>query len=156
MKIENIIERLKGAEFGTKNRAERWLLLADLERQIGYLVEKRVELPMGVSQWREYGKKFGYWDYFKKEKEICICAAIKFETPSGQRIIRGHRHGDCFANRAGRPDRKDWKEIEQGFMTGKNRFVGREEGRKLMNEVSWKSVDLDGYRGNTLFSEDLY
>jgi hypothetical protein len=22
-------------------------------------------LPMGVSQWREYGKKYGYWDYFK-------------------------------------------------------------------------------------------
>ena len=23
--------------------------------------------PMGVSQWREYGKKYGYWDYFEKK-----------------------------------------------------------------------------------------
>lgn len=23
--------------------------------------------PMGVSQWKEYGKRYGYWDYFKKE-----------------------------------------------------------------------------------------
>lgn len=23
--------------------------------------------PMGVSQWKAYGKKYGYWDYFKKE-----------------------------------------------------------------------------------------
>lgn len=23
--------------------------------------------PMGVSQWAEYGKQFGYWDYFEKE-----------------------------------------------------------------------------------------
>jgi len=23
--------------------------------------------PMGVSQWREYGKKRGYWKYFEKE-----------------------------------------------------------------------------------------
>lgn len=27
----------------------------------------RGETPMGVSQWREHGKKFGYWDYFEKE-----------------------------------------------------------------------------------------
>ncbi len=25
------------------------------------------EVPMGVSQWREHGKKFGYWEYFEKE-----------------------------------------------------------------------------------------
>lgn len=24
--------------------------------------------PMGVSQWEEIGKKYGYWDYFKKKK----------------------------------------------------------------------------------------
>lgn len=25
------------------------------------------DTPMGVSQWREYGKKHGYWKYFEKE-----------------------------------------------------------------------------------------
>jgi len=24
------------------------------------------EQPMGVSAWKEYGKKYGYWDYFKE------------------------------------------------------------------------------------------
>ena len=23
--------------------------------------------PMGVSQWKEYGKRFGYWDFFVKD-----------------------------------------------------------------------------------------
>jgi hypothetical protein len=35
------------------------------------LDEKELEdfpsVPMGVSQWREYGKKYGYWEYFEKE-----------------------------------------------------------------------------------------
>jgi hypothetical protein len=26
--------------------------------------------PMGVSQWMEHGKKYGYWDFFLKEKNI--------------------------------------------------------------------------------------
>jgi hypothetical protein len=25
------------------------------------------EEPIGVSQWAQYGKKMGYWDYFEKE-----------------------------------------------------------------------------------------
>lgn len=25
------------------------------------------EIPMGVSKWQEHGKKFGYWEFFKKE-----------------------------------------------------------------------------------------
>jgi len=30
------------------------------------------QTPMGVSQWRNYGKKLGYWSYFEDEvrKEI--------------------------------------------------------------------------------------
>lgn len=27
---------------------------------------KQEQLPEGVSQWREYGKKFQYWDFFEK------------------------------------------------------------------------------------------
>lgn len=90
-------------------------------------------------------------------KEICICAAIKFVKDTGEElIIRGHRHGDCFYNKFNRPDKNLWKEKEQGFITSKNRFVGRVEGRKLMDAIGWKSVDPDGYKANQLFSEDLY
>lgn len=31
------------------------------------LGQESVSLPMGVSQWREHGKKHGYWDYFIKQ-----------------------------------------------------------------------------------------
>ena len=38
------------------------------------------ECPMGVSQWREHGKKYGYWDYFedlaKKDEGLRIIKEI--------------------------------------------------------------------------------
>lgn len=87
-------------------------------------------------------------------KEICICAAIKLKDG---RIYRGHRHGDCFrAMMDEKVKKEDYIESEQGFMTTKNRFVGREEGRKLQELAGIKSADREGYRGKTLFSEDLY
>ena len=92
--------------------------------------------------------------------EICICAAIKWRS----KIWRGHRHGDCM--RTGREEvsfnhcRKVMLGMNlfenQGFITSKNRFVSREEGRKLQDLAGIKSVDKDGYRGETLFSDDLY
>ena len=88
-------------------------------------------------------------------KEICICAAIKM--PDGY-IARGHRHGDCIhhINEHYNYLKKEvvWKGHVQGFMTGYNRFVTREEGRKLQDEAGIPSFEQ--YRGDTLFSEDLY
>jgi hypothetical protein len=43
----------------------------------------------------------------------------------------------------------------QGFVTSRNRFVTREEGMKLQITAGIPSVG-GGYRGNRLFSEDLY
>lgn len=45
---------------------------------------------------------------------------------------------------------------EQGFMTSKNRFVTRKQGRKLQDDAGIKSVDRTGYQTDTLYSEDLY
>jgi len=88
-------------------------------------------------------------------KEICICAAMKM--PDGY-IIRGHRHGDCFHTASAIPRYVDmsFEGVSQGFVTSKNRFVSREEGRKLQDAAGIKSADPEGYRGQTLFSEDLY
>jgi len=85
-------------------------------------------------------------------KEICICAAVKDETGY---IWRGHRHGDCMVS-ALNAHRKPTG--EQGFMTSKNRFVNREEGRKLQDAAGIESAAVDdgGYRYKILFSEDLY
>ena len=88
--------------------------------------------------------------------EIIICAAVK--TPSGL-IVRGHRHCDCYHNLSCRSEYKDPKSItfcEEGFITSKNRYVGREEGLKIQLAAGIKSADRDGYRKDYLFSEDLY
>lgn len=83
-------------------------------------------------------------------KEICICAAIIDETGY---VWRGHRHADCIQllTEAGRI----YKESTQGFVTSKNRFVDRYEGYKLQIAAGIKSAS-GGYRGERLFSEDLY
>jgi hypothetical protein len=85
--------------------------------------------------------------------EICICAAIKLVDG---RIIRGHRHDDCF-HTAGK-----WKASitfsVQGFMTSQNRFVDRKEAMALQRAAGIPSAMQSDYplRGDILFSEDLY
>lgn len=91
----------------------------------------------------------------KKEdmKEVCICSAV-WDTLGD--IWRGHRHGDCFETIIRNKRKICGKPEHQGFITSANRYVTREEGRKLQGEAGIKSADQEGYRGNTLFSEDLY
>ncbi len=88
-------------------------------------------------------------------KEVCIVAAIRTATGF---IIRGQRHGDCLltASRIKSLTRLEISHAEQGFVTSRNRFVGRIEGRKLQDAAGIKSVSDEGYVANTLFSEDLY
>lgn len=87
------------------------------------------------------------------QKEIVICAAIKCDDG---RILRCNRHGDGMLN----AHHNGWKLAEgseqQGFITSKGRYVSREEGRILQDEAGIPSADPEGYRGKTLFSEDLY
>lgn len=87
--------------------------------------------------------------------EICIVAAMR--TPTGL-VLRGQRHSDCI---------KALKQIEsltyfeiikaeQGFITSKNRFVGRKEGYELQKKAKVKSQREGGYTEGRLYSEDLY
>jgi len=87
----------------------------------------------------------------KQSKEICICAAVKDKTGY---IWRGHRHCDCLELLDASGNGYDGIK-SQGFMTSKNRFVTREEGYQLQISAGIKS-DSGGYRGDRLFSEDLY
>ena len=82
-------------------------------------------------------------------KETVVCAAVKLKNG---KIYLGHRHGDCF--NAAKAEGQDLKGSIQGFITTNKRFVTREEGRKLQDAAGIPSVE--GYRGDTLFSEDLY
>lgn len=91
--------------------------------------------------------------------EVCICAAV--QMPDGY-VVRGHRHSDCIHTIYGIKRyqtglSKMYEEIIYGFMTTKNRFVDRKEGLKLQLAAGIKSADKEGsYRGDELYSEDLY
>jgi len=88
-----------------------------------------------------------------KSREVCICAAVKSTTG---RIIRGHRHGDCFKAILARNMKPSSSQSDQGFITSRNRYVTREVGRKLQDAARIPSVAEHGYEGTTLYSEDLY
>ena len=51
---------------------EKWEkkgILCNLEVSNGaHSFQIKPEIPSGVSGWEAYGKKFGYWDYFKKKE----------------------------------------------------------------------------------------
>lgn len=89
----------------------------------------------------------------QQAREVCLCAAIKLVDG---RIVRCHRHCDGLAIVVA------WKDAgqavwvaEQGFMTSRNRFVGRREGRQLQDAAGIESA-CGAYRGDILFSDDLY
>lgn len=94
----------------------------------------------------------------REEPEVCICAAVR--SPEG-RIIRGNRHHDCLraASEIAKADASlssAWPRYEQGFVTSRNRYVDRAEGYRLQVAAGIESQAPGGYRGEQLFSEDLY
>jgi len=56
---------------------------------------KTNEQPMGVSQWRELGKKYGYWEYF--EKALIKSAEQKVLMEAIERIEDNPFYGDGVA-----------------------------------------------------------
>lgn len=88
--------------------------------------------------------------------EVCLCAALRFADGD---VIRGHRHNDALRvawDKQKRPSTHGHP--EQGFLTTRGRFVDRKEGQRLQLAAgipSAASAD-GGYRGNNLYSEDLY
>lgn len=96
--------------------------------------------------------------------EICICAAVRLDDGY---IVRGHRHDDCIQTvekfRAAGKMIGVPRQDQQGFVTSKNRFVGRKEAMVLQRAAGIPSADLiakgfsdPSLRGDILFSEDLY
>lgn len=88
--------------------------------------------------------------------ELPACAAIRWDhgPNTTELIIAGKRHHDCL-NSA-----RFWGVAkqggQQGFMTNRGRFVDRHGGKLLMELAGMESADPGGYRGDELFSEDLY
>ena len=85
--------------------------------------------------------------------EVCICAAVKTECG---KVIRGHRHGDCFHAIIQRRLNICKKMDSQGFITSLGRYVDRKEGARLQREAGIKSAQTGEEVKGLLFSEDLY
>ncbi len=97
-------------------------------------------------------------------EEYILCAAIWFDDGKEYRlqptnitsglILCGWRHGCIFPQIGGLVKERQELGIfekEQGFLTNKNRFVGREEAGIIAYKAGQTS-ELKKY----LFSEDLY
>lgn len=91
--------------------------------------------------------------FFKKrDKEVIICAAVMATDGS---IYRGHRHHNAIlACREHGKRMSSEPGRQQGFITSRNRYVNRLEAMILQKAAGIKS--RDGYRGEQLYSEDLY
>ncbi len=72
-------------------------------------------------------------------------------------VFCGHRHGQCIYSKCAITGLRDAEsgENEQGFLTSKNRFVGRVEALQIALKEN-QVLDLKEIRGNKLYSEDLY
>ncbi len=107
-----------------------------------------------------------------RSKEYIICAAcwyrdfeVKKAVPAYSylptnltqgMVFCGHRHAQCIYSLVaitGEPQYKAGHEV-QGFLTSKNRFVDREEGRLIALECG--QIEKSNYHSNRIFSEDLY
>lgn len=89
----------------------------------------------------------------QREQETVVCSAVIADDGM---VYRGHRHGHCFQAIRDEGKKEMSSADSQGFITTRNRFVTRKEARLLQDTAGIESVDKDGYRSNTLFSEDLY
>lgn len=100
----------------------------------------------GYAEWRETA-------VVPPNPEVCICAAVLTEDG---RVVCGHRHHDALrsAGEAGYTPKDG--EGGQGFVTTAGRYVDRREGRRLHEAAGLGSAAPGGYRGDLLFSEDLY
>jgi hypothetical protein len=86
-------------------------------------------------------------------REVPACAAIRLANGA---IFAGHRHHDCIKS----INDCNWSPkavgVVHGFMTTRGRFVNRAEAKTLLVAAGLPSAAPEGYRGDKLFSEDLY
>ena len=114
-------------------------------------VEERIRLGKNRRDDAQIVEALTAADTMERETETCTCAALRCVNGT---IIKGDRHGDCF--RAALEIDEDARNAEQGFLTTLGRFVDRREGQRIQKAAGIASADPEGYRGDELFSEDLY
>lgn len=101
----------------------------------------------------------------KRNVEFIACSAIYYDSglPNEHQpknidtgiVVCGLRHHNCFATLARiYPDREYLKNYEDGFVTSRNRFVGRVTALRIAREAG-QIVKKHG-DPNILYSEDIF
>ena len=55
----------------------------------------KLKEPMGVSQWKKYGVKFGYWDYFVSRQKLELIKEIEGMKKDKRFPYQALEFGDC-------------------------------------------------------------
>lgn len=80
-----------------------------------------VAVPMGVSEWMNHGKRFGYWDFFDKEAKkkmqdvlttIEKIAMINNEDEKDRTLLEIYTIAHAFAGHCCNPH-EDWKKLAE-------------------------------------------
>ena len=87
--------------------------------------------------------------------EYILCAAISLTLKEGNApvVLAGYRHDDCFSSAIQLGYVGHIDSDEQGFLTSKGRFVGREEAKLIAKRAGQLKTD-SVYK--KLISEDIY
>lgn len=89
---------------------------------------------------------------------MILASAIKFhiDKTNEEVILCGCRHGDIFRQLGllGFEPQKEYKEIVQGFITDRNKFLTREEA--YTHAIACGQIKSYKYDTKELFSEDLW
>ena len=87
--------------------------------------------------------------------EVCICAAIRINS---ELVVRGHRHDSCYHTASLIPGvtPESIRKAEQGFVTSRNRYVDRREGRRLQIEARIPSVATGGHQYTRWGKDDSF
>lgn len=112
------------------------LMIATIEGVIEPLLTHAQEAPMGVSQWREHGKKYGYWEFFEKE------ARAEERKRMGVEVIGGETIAELNIRIADKI-KEDRIEIRREIA---ERFEGMYTGRELDLKCRFckERAELDG------------
>lgn len=120
--------------------------------------EQRVHLRQAIEQYPGLvmdSLDAAYLAGLEARHERVICAAVKATDGT---VVIGHRHSYAIQTLHGIPglEYRYGDGTTQGFITSTGRYVDRIEGFRIQQAAGVKSVDPGGYRGDELYSEDLY
>ena len=76
--IEIVIQNLLNSQEKQHKKSIK-LLTKIFDNKMDSLLKEQKESPMGVSQWRKHGKKWGYWEYFEREMEANKGSRLVYE-----------------------------------------------------------------------------